>query len=149
MSYLNKVDKATIDALRRKGYRATPQRIAVCRYALTSEEHPTAQKTYLEVKKNHPTVSLATVYKTLQILRELNLIQELDLPHSQARFDPNMEPHVNLVCQKCGAIQDLDYETAGDFLKKVTKTAEFVPSGQRLDIYGVCQKCAAKTKKQI
>jgi len=140
MNHLQKADAATIDALRNKGYKATPQRIAVCRYALTNQEHPTAQKTYLEVKKHHPTISLATVYKTLQILRELNLVQELNLPNSKTRFDPNMKPHINLICQKCGAIQDLHHETVGEFVQKVTETANFAPSGQRLDIYGVCQK---------
>ena len=61
-----KSDVAAIEAPD-KGYKATPQRIAICRIALYSREHPTAQSIYNEVKKVHPTVSLATVYKTLQV----------------------------------------------------------------------------------
>src|ERR1017187_6053469 len=98
MTTSEKSDANTIEALRKKGYKATPQRIAICRIALHSREHPSAQSIYDKVKKVHPTVSLATVYKTLQVLRDLDLIQELNLPESKARFDSYMKPHVNLIC---------------------------------------------------
>ena len=136
-----KSDAAAIEALRRKGYKATPQRIAICRFALHSRDHPTAQKIYDEVKKVHPTVSLATVYKTLKVLEELDLIQELNFPQGQARFDSYMKPHINLVCLRCGNIRDLDDLTTREILEKVAAVAEFAATGQRLDIYGVCQKC--------
>ena len=86
-----KSDASAIEALRNKGYKATPQRIAICRIALNSREHPSAQQIYNEVKKVHPTVSLATVYKTLQVLRDLDLVQELNFPKGQARFDSYMK----------------------------------------------------------
>jgi Fur family peroxide stress response transcriptional regulator len=142
MNNLQKIDAASIDALRKKGFKATPQRVAICRFAIQSREHPTAQRIYDEVKKTHPTVSLATIYKTMQILGELNLVQEIDLPNSQARFDPNMHPHINLICTNCGTIQDLNTEATSEFIQKVTATTKFAPTGQRLDIYGVCQKCS-------
>jgi Fur family peroxide stress response transcriptional regulator len=138
-----KSDAAAIEALRRKGYKATPQRIAICRFALHSRDHPTAQKIYDEVKKLHPTVSLATVYKTLKVLEELDLIQELNFPQGQARFDSYMKPHINLVCLQCGNIKDLDGLTTREILEKVAAVAEFAATGQRLDIYGVCQKCGS------
>ena len=138
-----KTDAAAIEALRRKGYKATPQRIAICRFALHSRDHPTAQKIYDEVKKVHPTVSLATIYKTLKVLEELDLIQELNFPQRQARFDSYMKPHLNLVCLRCGNIRDLDDLTTREILEKVAAVAEFAATGQRLDIYGVCQKCSS------
>jgi Fur family peroxide stress response transcriptional regulator len=94
----------------------------------------------------HPTVSLATVYKTLQILTEHGLIQELDLPQSQARFDSYVEPHVNLVCIQCGNIQDFNDKTAQEMVERVTTKAEFTRTGQRLDIYGMCKTCHGRTK---
>jgi Fur family peroxide stress response transcriptional regulator len=143
MNYFQKSDASAIEALRKKGYRATPQRIAICRFALHSRDHLTAQKIYEEVKKVHPTVSLATVYKTLQVLEELDLIQELDFPQSQARFDSYMKPHINLVCIRCGNIRDLDDETAREIVKRVAATTKFTPTGQRLDICGICQECGS------
>jgi Fur family peroxide stress response transcriptional regulator len=137
-----KSESFAIEALRSKGYKATPQRIAICRIALNSRDHPSAQAVYCEVKKIHPTVSLATVYKTLEVLRDLNLVQELNFPKGQARFDSYMVPHINLICLKCGDIFDLDDVTAEEISKKVSAAAKFKPKGQRVDVYGVCYKCS-------
>ncbi|MCW4006036.1 MAG: transcriptional repressor [Candidatus Bathyarchaeota archaeon] len=138
---------AIIQALRNKGYKATPQRIAICQTALNSTQHPNAQKVYHEVKKLHPTLSLATVYKTLQILTEIGLIQELNFPQEQARFDPHLKPHINLVCLQCGNIQDIDDPTIKELVTKTAKKANFTPTQQRIDIYGTCKKCQHKTKQ--
>ena len=138
-----KSDASTIEALRSKGYKATPQRIAICRIALNSKAHPSAQQVYDEVKKIHPTVSLATVYKTLEILKDLDLVQELNFPEGQARFDSNMNPHINLICLKCGIITDLDYKIIKEITRKVATTTKFKPTGQRIDVYGICQKCSS------
>jgi Fur family peroxide stress response transcriptional regulator len=141
-----KADASIIDALRRKGYKATPQRIAICRFALNSRDHPNVQRIYSEVKKTYPTVSLATVYNTIQILKELGLIQELNFPKGQTRFDSYMEPHINLVCLRCGNIRDLDDHTAREITAGIAASARFTLTGQRLDIYGVCERCSEKTK---
>jgi Fur family peroxide stress response transcriptional regulator len=141
-----KSDASIIEILRKKGYKATPQRIAICRLAFHSRDHPTAQKIYDEVKKVHPTVSLATVYKTLQILTEHGLIQEIDFPEGRARFDSCVEPHINLVCLRCGNIQDADDLAAREMIERITAKKEFTWTGQRLDIYGICKTCHAKAK---
>ena len=134
-------DASAIEALRSKGYKATPQRIAICRIALSSRAHPSAQQVYDSVKKIHPTVSLATVYKTLEVLRDLDLVQEINFPKGQARFDSCMNPHINLICLKCGNITDLDDTTAREITRKVAATTKFKPIGQRMDVYGICQIC--------
>ena len=141
MSSSQRSDAQIIETLRKNGYKATTQRIAICRFALHSRDHPTAQRICNEVRKMHPTVSLATVYKTLQILTEHGLIQELDLPQSQARFDSYVEPHINLVCMQCGNIQDFNDKTAREMVERVTAEAQFTRTGQRLDIYGMCKIC--------
>jgi len=146
MSCSQKSDASIIETLRKKGYKATPQRIAICRFALQSRDHPTARRIYDEVKKVYPTVSLATVYKTLQILTEHGLVQELDFPERQARFDSYVEPHINLVCLRCGKIQDLDDPAAREMVAKITASTEFTRTGQRLDIYGICKICRIRTK---
>ncbi len=146
MSHSEKLGTSIIQALRKKGYKATPQRIAICRFALSSREHPSVQRIHKEVKEIHPTVSLATVYKTLQILTEIGLIQELDFPKSQARFDSYVEPHINLVCLRCGKITDVDDPAAREMVAGIAATAEFTRTGQRLDVYGICKMCRSRTK---
>jgi Fur family peroxide stress response transcriptional regulator len=135
-------EASAIEALRSKGYKATPQRIAICRITLNTRAHPSAQQVYDEVKKIHPTVSLATVYKTLEVLRNLDLVQEINFPKGQARFDSYMNPHINLICLKCGNIKDLDDATVKEITRKVAAATKFKPTGQRMDVYGICQKCS-------
>jgi Fur family peroxide stress response transcriptional regulator len=139
-------DASAIEALRKKGYKATPQRIAICRFALNSRDHPTAQQVYDQVKKIHSTVSLATVYKTLEVLKSLDLIQEINLPQGQARFDSYMKPHINLICLQCGNILDLDETTAIEETRKVAAAAKFKPKGQCIDLFGICKRCSIPGK---
>lgn len=142
MTIYQKSDTSVIEALRSRGYKATPQRIAICRIALNSREHPSAQQVYDAVKRTHPTVSLATVYKTLEVLRDLDLVQELNFPKGQARFDSYMTPHINLICLKCGRITDLDDATVKEITGKVAAATKFKPIGQRIDVYGMCKTCS-------
>jgi Fur family peroxide stress response transcriptional regulator len=139
-------DAIIIDALRKRGYKATSQRIAICRFALRSRDHPSAGRIYKEVKEVHPTVSLATVYKTVHVLKELGLVQELAFPEREARFDSYLEPHLNLVCQQCGSIGDAEDSFAREMVRKVAARMGFTPTGQRIDVYGICRKCGKRTK---
>ena len=139
-------DASIIQALRGRGYKATPQRVAICRFSLSSREHPSVQRIYAEVKEIHPTISLATVYKTLHILTEFGLIQELDFSNGQARFDSYVEPHINLVCLRCGNIRDMEDPAAREMVARIAATAEFTRTGQRLDVYGICKTCRSRTK---
>ncbi|OPY53748.1 MAG: ferric uptake regulator [Methanosaeta sp. PtaU1.Bin060] len=135
------LDSTIIKALRGKGYKATPQRIAICRFTLYSHEHPTAQRIYSEVKKTYPTVSLATVYNTIQILKDIGLLQEVSLSRDETRFDPNMEPHAHLVCLRCNSIADWASPLISETMKSVAIEAGFMPKGQNFDIFGLCRNC--------
>jgi Fur family peroxide stress response transcriptional regulator len=135
---------SVIDALRRNGFKATPQRIAICSFALSSREHPSAQRVYKEVKKVHPTVSLATVYKTLQVLRQLHLVQELTFPQGESRFDSYVEPHVNVVCVQCGEVIDINDRSARDIVARTAAKTKYTVTDQRFDIYGICAKCKGR-----
>lgn len=139
-------DAMIIDALRNRGYKATSQRIAICRFALRSRDHPSAERIYREVKSVHPTVSLATVYKTLHVLKELRFVQELAFSEDETRFDSYMEPHANLVCRGCGNITDVDDPVVREMVARVAARARFTLMGQRLDIYGLCERCGRRTK---
>jgi Fur family peroxide stress response transcriptional regulator len=138
-------DSSIITALRRGNYRATSQRIAICRFVLSSREHPTAERTYREVKKLHPTVSLATVYKTLRVLRELRLVQELTFSLNDTRFDSNVSPHINVVCLQCGSVSDVKEQTISAIVRRAASKIKFRVTGQRFDLYGVCDKCARRS----
>jgi Fur family peroxide stress response transcriptional regulator len=139
-------NSSIIDALRRKGFKATPQRIAICSFTLGSREHPTVQRIYKEVKKTYPTVSLATVYKTLQILKELHLVQELAFPQEESRFDSYVKPHLNVVCLRCGEVIDINDNSARDLIARTAAKTRYTVIEQRFDIYGICEKCKGRRR---
>jgi len=96
----------------------------------TIRGHPVAQKIYREVKRVHPKVSLATVYKTLHALKELSLVQELGFAQSETKLDSYMEPYANLVCRACGNISDVDDPVTREIVARVAAKARFTLMGQ-------------------
>jgi Fur family peroxide stress response transcriptional regulator len=132
-----------IEVLRQAGLRPTPQRLAIVAEVLL-RHHPTVAEIYDSVRRAFPTIGLATVYNTLRSMTERGLVRELPF-NNVTRFDVNLTPHANLVCTRCGAIEDS--EACNDLLvelqRRVATGAGFAPESQRVDIYGVCAKCAA------
>ena len=95
------------------------------------------------MRREFPTIGLATVYNTLRSMTERGLVRELPF-NNATRFDVNLTPHANLVCTRCGAIEDS--EACNDLLmqlqQRIAANAGFAPESQRVDVYGICAKCA-------
>jgi len=127
--------------LHENGYKITPQRMTVCEIILSSKSHPTAEQIYEEVKREHPTISLATVYQTLHLLTKLGVIQELGFSDKVTRYEPNVSPHINVICQKCGEIYDYEAKSVKEMWTKIIGELKFKTIGQRLDIYRYCDRC--------
>jgi Fur family peroxide stress response transcriptional regulator len=109
--------------------------------------HPTVAEVYETVRRQFPTIGLATVYNTLRSLTERGYLREL--PFGDAtRFDVNLEPHANLVCTRCGRIEDSS--ACGDLISEIRSRVAagegFTPESQRIDIYGLCSACAASAR---
>jgi Fur family transcriptional regulator, peroxide stress response regulator len=133
-----------ISLLRESGLRSTPQRLAIVDEVF-NRHHPTVAEIHETVRRQFPTIGLATVYNTLRSLTERGFVKEL--PFGDAtRFDVNVEPHANLVCNRCGRIEDSD--ACGDLISEIRQRVAngdgFRPESQRIDIYGLCSECAAK-----
>lgn len=127
--------------LRERGYKVTPQRLAVCELILSNKDHPTADQIYQEVKKKHPTISLATVYQVLHLLTSIGLLQELGFSDRISRYDPNTAPHINIICQKCGNIKDYEAKDISEMWHQIVRDLKIKPTGQRLDVYRYCDQC--------
>lgn len=130
-----------VSILRDKGYRITPQRLAICELMLTAKNHPSVEQIYSKISKKHPGISLTTVYHTLDMLKDLNLIDELRFDSSTSRYDPNTSIHANIICQSCGEIQDYESAKLEKNWLRIVSEIGLEPIGQRLDIYIVCKKC--------
>src|SRR4030042_255780 len=140
-------DEEMMEVVRSKGYKATPQRISIARSVLTSGKHPSAESIYNEVRRFHPTISLSTVYNTLHVLKELNVVQEIGFNDIGVRFDPNTKPHINLVCNRCGEIFDVDEPLLEEALERGERRMGFKMTGQRIDVYGFCKRCTRDLEK--
>ena len=134
-------EEELITLLRKNGLKATPQRLAICKYVLRSKEHPTAETILDDIKKEHKTVSQATVYKTLTLLKKLGYISELSFDNNHSRFDPNQVAHINIVCPSCGMISDYESKLVQDFLHNIRMEIGEEIISQRFDIYKSCKKC--------
>jgi Fur family peroxide stress response transcriptional regulator len=134
-------DRELINIFKDKGFKVTVQRLAICKFILSRNDHPTTEVIYQELRKKYPTISLGTIYKTLHLLKELGLIQELGFNEGSIRYDPYMEPHINMVCLKCGKISDYKDEKVKELWSNIIFDIGIEPKGQRIDLYYECDDC--------
>jgi Fur family transcriptional regulator, peroxide stress response regulator len=115
-----------IDQLRHWGVRVTAQRLAVAEVLMDSSDHPTAQDVYDRVQARFPHITMGTVYNTINTLAGKGLLQPLPFPDG-ARYDINASPHVNLVCLRCGSIEDVigGQEALAALHSRIAKDARF------------------------
>ncbi|HME56264.1 MAG TPA: Fur family transcriptional regulator [Candidatus Lokiarchaeia archaeon] len=133
-----------IELFRRSGFKVTPQRLAICEYILSRKDHPNAERILVELQKNYPAISRATIYNTLHVLKQLGLIQELSIDDGMSRYDPNTSIHVNLICHICGNVVDIkDEDLEKAWIQMIAKN-RVTPEGQRLDLYYTCEDCVLK-----
>lgn len=131
-----------IDELRAHGHRLTPQRVAIAKLLASSTEHPSAAQIYDQIIEQFPTTSLATVYKTLAILKELGLVLELGFSQDDNRYDGVQPyPHPHLICVRCRKIIDADVEPVADLASKAAKASGYQLVGHRMEFYGICPEC--------
>jgi Fur family peroxide stress response transcriptional regulator len=129
--------------LRSAGYRITPQRLAIARIVVESEEHPSVEQIHRQVQEDFPTTSLATVYNTLERLKEMEEVLELPFSGGSHYDGRNPRPHPHLVCIVCGAIEDLDIDL-GSAAEEVAATRGYADVRHRLEFYGVCPRCQGR-----
>ena len=132
------------EQLREWGVRVTPQRLAIAEAVLNSTDHPSVQQIFDRVRDHFPSMTLATIYSTLNVLERSGLIQELPFPQF-SRYESNLEPHVNLVCIKCGNVSDatIGQETVVRLKEQISSLSNFLVAGQRVDFHGWCAGCAS------
>jgi Fe2+ or Zn2+ uptake regulation protein len=126
--------------LKSKKLRITPQRFAVYANLISRGDHPTVEQILEDINKELPISSKASVYSALAVLRSCGLVREVLLEEGVTRFDAKVEPHHHFICENCGLISDLDWQTFADLgqnplnSKLQIKTYEVI-------VRGICQNC--------
>lgn len=134
----------TIQTLKSRGIRVTPQRIAIIRYLIASTAHPTAEMIHDALVDQFPHMSVATVYNNLRLLADLGLVEEMNVSDTAVHFDFALTPHYHAVCTNCGKIVDFHYGRATDVEAVAASKTGFQVTGHHLEVYGLCPECQAK-----
>lgn len=129
--------------LRARGHRLTPQRLAIVRALVESGEHPSAEQLYRHVQPEYPMMSPATVYKTLDTLKAVGEVLELEFRNRPNRYDATMPtPHPHAVCTRCGRIDDVGASHVQIATDEAAAATGYRLFSYRLDFYGLCPGCA-------
>jgi Fe2+ or Zn2+ uptake regulation protein len=130
------------ESFRAKGLKITPQRLRIFEVLHDSDQHPTAESVYEQVRAEMPTISLRTVYQTLNDLAAMGELNQLDLGTGSSRFDPNLEPHHHLVCEACGEVHDVHADFSGVHVPD-GRDHGFDVSVTEIVFRGLCPDCQA------
>jgi len=137
---LNKVEVMPfLRSLRAAGHRVTPQRLALFAELRAAADHPSAETLFRRVRRRHPTVSRASVYKTMHLLSALGLAIPLEGADGVTRYDGRSTPHVNAVCVRCGTVVDLAADVSR-LLPQLARASGFLLE-RHLTVRGLCPKC--------
>jgi Fur family ferric uptake transcriptional regulator len=130
--------------LRRGGYRITPQRQLVLE-AVERLRHGTPEEILAEVQRTASGVNLSTIYRNLEVLEEVNLVNHAHIGHGAPTYHAvDDHVHIHLVCDTCGAVQSIGASIAEDFLDELRRSTGFVTDISHVALHGTCGDCSAK-----
>lgn len=138
------------DRLRNNSYKLTPQRQTILRTFLdNADRHLSAEDVYSLVKHDYPDMGLATVYRTLDLLAELGILQKNDFGDGRSRYEftrKDVHNHHHLICMNCGAVSEFDDDLLESLEAVIFKRIHFKVVDHDLKFYGYCQKCQSTLK---
>jgi Fe2+ or Zn2+ uptake regulation protein len=136
------IESSLAAALRERGQRVTPQRLAIARVVAELDRHVTAELVFAEVSRRMPGVSLPTVYATLELLEQLGLVRRVSVGAGSAVYDGRVEEHHHLVCRVCGEIADIEAPVDRAGLLAAAHASGFAPDYSEVVVRGLCANCA-------
>lgn len=133
-------------SLMESGYKLTTQREIIVKVLLENEQdHLSAEDVYMLVKEKFPEIGLATVYRTLELLAELQIVAKMNFGDGVARFDLRGQDHEHmhhhLICERCGALEEIKDDWLIDLEEKLEQEYGFKVVDHRLDFIGLYQNC--------
>lgn len=145
MDLVNERYSLLVEKLKSRGYRITPQRAMILKIFTSDNDHPSVEKVYAQVKNDFPMTSLATIYKTVTMLKDEHEILELGFANGSSRYDGTKPyPHPHLICMKCQEIIDPDIPLFQSMSQELTQRYGYQIVNQRVDFFGICPACQQK-----
>lgn len=137
--------EAIIQKLKENGHKITPQRLAIIKILAESADHPSVENIHGRIKTEFPTMSLATVYRNILLIKALGEVLELGFPDGSNRYDGKRpHPHPHVICIECKKIVDPDLDSLDEMKKEVASETRFKILSHRLDFFGICNDCLNK-----
>jgi Fur family ferric uptake transcriptional regulator/Fur family peroxide stress response transcriptional regulator len=132
------------EMIKKSGLKATFQRMTILS-VIDKFGHVSIDEIYEEVKKTHPTLSLATVYKNILNMVSHNVLIEVPIAGQKSRYELKKPDHIHLICTNCDLMVDLDPNLAiQSTLAEIAQREDFKVSSTQINIYGICSKCSLK-----
>ena len=134
------------ELLKEKGYKLTPQRMAVLDALIINEgKHLNTEEIYQIVKKTHPEMGMATVYRTLLLFDRIELVYKVDLDDNLYRYEINKHNedhrHHHLICTKCNSVEQVENDALDALEEQILKLNGFLVRDHRDKFYGYCKDC--------
>lgn len=133
------------ERLRDAGYKITPPRLAVLEVIEQEGEHLDPAQILLRAQSIHPAIGRATVYRTLELLTQLNIVRPIYVGEHGPTYIRAEGGHHHLVCSTCGIVIDFDQCMAGDMMRDLTDRFGFQIQSHLLEFYGICVNCQSKS----
>ncbi|MDH5751538.1 MAG: transcriptional repressor [Deltaproteobacteria bacterium] len=124
--------------------KVTHQRTAVFKMLAGTKSHPTPEDVYSAIRQDMPSISLATVYKILDLFYHKGFLRKISTEGQVARYDANTMPHDHLVCNSCGTIRDLESSPSNETKVVIPVMNDFEVSHYDVVFYGTCNSCSGK-----
>lgn len=134
--------RTIVARLREAGHKLTPQRLAITKILARSTGHPSVEDIYQQLGDDFPTMSLATVYRNVLLIKSMGEALELGFADGSNRYDGNKPyPHPHVVCVKCKTIIDPDLASLKDMAAEVSAETGYTILSHRVDFFGICKAC--------
>lgn len=134
--------------LRSNGYKVTPQRVAIYKALSKITKHPNAEIIHNYLHDEYPLISLATVYKTMEIFAKIGLVSIVDVATESCLYDSVTKPHPHVHCLECGKVEDIEGINMEQVFEKVQKLTNYEVKNTQIVFQGICKNCLNKVKNK-
>ncbi|MGM0651377.1 MAG: Fur family transcriptional regulator [Bacillota bacterium] len=138
-------NKAAQEELKRRGYKLTGPRVAIVNYLAHSQEHPDMRQIFSGIQTEHPDIGMTTVYRTLDLLLELDILRAISLKKNQLRYELKRpdDHHHHLICTRCNQIMEFGSCNFARVSREIEAVTRYIIEDHTLEVYGLCPQCRA------
>jgi len=128
---------------RKAGVKVTHQRLEIFREIISAHDHPSVEMLYQRLRKRLPTMSLDTVYRTMELLERCGVATKVPVSQGPARFEGNPAPHHHCICSRCNAVEDVKWPAADALPLPPETDAWGTVQSRNIQLLGLCRHCSA------